>query len=193
MNNHGNYRDIGDWFEEKTNLERKENLSGLVWPSSTVADVLAEEFEAEVLTVSPSARPRTGENNVYSYPRAKHHELSYEDLQDFDIEYGWALAETLTEFAEQSPEDIVYQNQVEAVEPLLEISEKAVADDGTTIYSLEGLQSQNFNPTAGNENSPDSLDAWKDVLQDEIESLGYETSIRYPPEMETPRIIVEFE
>lgn len=187
VNKMNNHPELSSWIEEYTSLERGGHVTGIVWPGG-LEDVLAEEFGAQVMVVSSSGVPKSNDN-IYFYP-GKHHELPYEELQDFDIEYGWALGETLTYLA--GSEEPAYSNLVEATEDLLGISEGLVADEGTSIYNVEGLDSSSYNPTSQQKESPDDLEAWAKTIHDEIDSLGYEVSIEEPPILETPHIVVEF-
>jgi hypothetical protein len=188
MNNPARYRELGSWLEEHTSLERGKDSTGLVWPGGSIEEVLAEYFGTETMVVSPSVLPRSNDKiHVYS---SKHNDLPYEDLTDFNIEYGWALGETLTELAE--PEEPNYSGLTDAVENLADVSEKLVDDNGTSIYNVEGLNKPHYNSTASEEGAPSNLNEWAELLYDELEDLEYDVSIEEPPVLETPHIIIDF-
>lgn len=201
MNNQLKGEQMANWLEKSTHLERdNENIIGYMWPSAPgVEKTLTEYFSVDrLLKVTPEVMPSTQSSNTYVLS-AKHYELpeiirendNEEFLGEMEIEYGWALASTLTELAETSNEDVTLEDQIGAVEDLADTSTELMGDYGTVVWNTRGLEKKNYNPVAKEQEI--GLMEYAERISDELVDNGFSEAEVYEnnPLYDTPHIVGE--
>lgn len=137
MNNQRGRKRVGEWLQREGLLE--EDSNAVLWPAeASIADSLIEDTKVNRLLATGPNASEIFFTDIPDTRVTQHtsHRLAEKVAGEVDLEYGWALAKDTINSIENG------LSREEAMEKIVETSDKMLRPGGYAVYNLESIGSR---------------------------------------------------